>query len=514
MVETGFYIDSSLRMNAYPATDATRNADVTKRSWYIDALASKGSTIISEPTPKVNTKGESIMTAAKMSVDGSFTVGAIINIGSLWEELSRVKIGENGYVFVLDKNQKYLLHPTISPGEENTSSYLPEVYSKESGQISYAVDGVEKKARFITNPETGWKIIAEIDPMEIKDSASQILYTAVFLILGVAVVGAVVIYYLLKSIYTPLRRVVSSVSKVAEGDLRDEIDVITNDELGDMTLAVNAMTNNLRNLVHNLSDASQNLASSSEEISATTEEVASSSASQASATHSMQKLFEEFSEAIDAVAAGAEEAVSIAANTVSVAKAGEKLVEETIDGMSVVNAQVSRLEEDSARIGDIIEVISNIADQTNLLSLNAAIEAARAGDQGKGFAVVASEVRKLAERSTEATRQITSIIKQMQDNMSLSVTSVLAGTEKTKNMGVGFTQIISLIQQTESKVSEIAAACEEQAAQTTEITKSISSISEASLSSASAAQETAATSQALAVLAEDLNNSISRFKTN
>jgi len=514
MVETGFYIDGSLKMNAFPATEATEKADVTTRAWYNQAVASKGTTIISDPTPKNNTKGESIITTAKTTSDGSFSVGAIINIGSLWDEVSRVKVGENGYVFVLDRNGSYLLHPTISPGEENTNSYVSELYAQDSGQITYTIDGVEKIARFITNPETGWKIVGTIELAEVKASANQILLTALYLIIGVAILGAIVVYYLLRSIYTPLKKVVSSVSKVAEGDLREEIDVITNDELGDLTKAVNAMTANLRNLVYNLTDASQNLASSSEEISATTQEVASGSASQANSTHAMLQLFEEFSQAIEAVATGAEEAVTIASNTVTVAKDGEKLVEQTMEGMSVVNTQVSRLEADSARIGDIIEVISNIANRTNLLSLNATIEAARAGDHGRGFAVVASEVRQLAERSAEATMEITHIIKQMQENMRLSVASVLDGTEKTKNMGTGFTHIISLIQQTEAKVSEIAAACEEQAAQTGEITQMISNISEASLSSAAAAEETAATSQSLAELAEDLNNSISTFKTN
>ena len=122
--------------------------------------------------------------------------------------------------------------------------------------------------------------------------------------------------------------------------------------------------------------------------------------------------------------------------------------------------KMAKLEEDSRKIGDIIEVIDDIAEQTNLLALNAAIEAARAGEQGRGFAVVADEVRKLAERSGEATKEITTIIKVMQENTRQSVQAVSDSVEQSSKTGQAFDQIIEMVNNSSQKVNEIAAACE------------------------------------------------------
>jgi methyl-accepting chemotaxis protein len=285
------------------------------------------------------------------------------------------------------------------------------------------------------------------------------------------------------------------------------------DEVGRLAVSLNDMVDKFGQLISGILLTSQSVAAASEQISASTEEIASGSNNQAQASQMITELFKELSDAINSVSRSAEEASSMSNDTaVCTAKEGGKVVDMAIQGMTQVSEQLARLEQDSNKIGEIIEVIDDIAEQTNLLALNAAIEAARAGEQGRGFAVVADEVRKLAERSGEATKQVTLIIKGMQNNTKESVQSVAGGVEKSIETGKAFEQIVTMVNSTAHKVSEIVAVTEQQSAQTGEVMLSVESIAATSEEASAAAQETAATSQSLAHLAEDLNSSVSVFK--
>lgn len=319
-------------------------------------------------------------------------------------------------------------------------------------------------------------------------------------------------YYIAGSIANPLARIVDLVSKVAQGDLREQADIDTKDEVGQLSRSVNDMIHNLQSLIGGVVQSSQSVAAASEEISASTEEIAGSSTNQAQSAQHITDLFNELSSAINSVAQGAEQAAELSSETVRTANQGGKVIEESIAGMQAVNAKMSKLEEDSQKIGDIIEVIDDIADQTNLLALNAAIEAARAGDQGRGFAVVADEVRKLAERSSEATKQISAIIKVMQDNTKQSVVAVMDSVKESSRTGEAFQKIVAMVDASSNKVNEIAAASEQQAAQASEVMIAVQSIAAASEEAAAASEQTAATCQSLANLADELNTSVSIFK--
>ncbi|RST75273.1 methyl-accepting chemotaxis protein [Siminovitchia acidinfaciens] len=320
--------------------------------------------------------------------------------------------------------------------------------------------------------------------------------------------------FISRIIARPLSRVTDLVEKVADGDLTETADIYTKDEVGVLAQSVNTMVLNLRATVQNIQSAAENLSASSEQVSASTEEIASASSNQANAAQTMNELFRELSDAINAVAQNTEIAAELANKTIQIAQDGEKVVLSSVDGANVVSEQISRLEEDSNRIGEIIEVIDDIADQTNLLALNAAIEAARAGEQGRGFAVVADEVRKLAERSGEATKQITTIIKGMQENTALSVKSVQEGLVFTQQSGEAFENIIHMVNDTGNKVTEIAGASEEQAAQSEEVLTFIESISAATEEATASSEETASTAHTLTDLAEELNASVAAFKIN
>lgn len=343
------------------------------------------------------------------------------------------------------------------------------------------------------------------------------LYNSSRLITIAVIIAALIIsigfgYLISQIIARPLNRVVRLVGKVADGDLSETSDISTRDEIGVLAVSVNEMVLKLRDTVGEILTSAESVSAASEQISASTEEIAGGSMSQANAAQTMNELFKELSIAINQVAGSAEQASELSNKTMGIAQDGGKVVRISIDGMTRVNEQMSRLEEDSNKIGEIIEVIDDIAEQTNLLALNAAIEAARAGDQGRGFAVVADEVRKLAERSSEATKQITNIIKGMQDNTGQSVKAVAEGVAASQKTGEAFEHIMSMVNETAYKVTEIAAASEEQAAQSSEVMSAIESISAATEEAAASSEETASTAQSLAQLAEELNNSVAIFK--
>ncbi|NRF96069.1 methyl-accepting chemotaxis protein [Paenibacillus frigoriresistens] len=336
-----------------------------------------------------------------------------------------------------------------------------------------------------------------------------------FLIIIALLIGIAATVFFIRIITKPLVMVTNTIGKVAKGDLTVEpLRVKSKDEIAILAHSCNEMVTNLRELISGTLNTAQSVAAASQQISASTEEIASGSTSQANAAQMMSELFNELSTAINSVALSAEQASELSNKTMDIAKDGGKVVSTSIDGMNQINEQMSRLKEDSNKIGEIIEVIDDIAEQTNLLALNAAIEAARAGEQGRGFAVVADEVRKLAERSSGATKQITVIIKGIQENTQQSVKAVGEGVALSQKSGEAFDNIITMVNESAQRVTEIAAASEEQAAQSSEVLISIESISASTEESAASSEETASTAQSLAQLAEELNSAVAIFKIN
>ncbi|TSI10776.1 methyl-accepting chemotaxis protein [Lysinibacillus sp. BW-2-10] len=315
-----------------------------------------------------------------------------------------------------------------------------------------------------------------------------------------------------KLITRPIKEVLTLMGEAAKGDLTVSSTYNSKDEVGLIFQSFNEMIAGLREDIKAVSDQSTNLASSSEEISASTEEIASGTQVQAQSASDTTEMVREMADAVQAVSRNAEEAASATENTVNVALQGGEVIRETVVGMEEISAKINELASKSVQIGEIIEVIDDIAEQTNLLALNAAIEAARAGEAGKGFAVVADEVRKLAERSGKATKEISDLIMSIQANTEDSVDAVQIGNERAQKAGHMFQEIIEVIQESAKKVIEIAAASEEQAAQSAEVLVSVENIASITEETAASVQETAATATDLARMAEQLNEVAAKFK--
>lgn len=441
----------------------------------------------------------------------------------------RFNLGTYGYLFIINDKGIELAHPLLegkdisqlkSPDGVMIGSELMRAPMENGIFVLYEwalPTDPAKTAPKITyaeaEPNWGWIVSGGSYKSDFDNGANKIL-RVLMITLGVSLLlGAIILWIFAYILVRPIKQIMDVAEQAASGDLRiKEIKIKSNDEIGKLASAVNRMVDNLREVIGGIIDSSKSVAAAAEYISASSEEIADKSMRQAQSASAITELFKELSTAINFVAASSEEAAGLSNETRETAGKGGKVVEASIDGMKKVNARMTQLELDSSKVGNIIEVIDDIAEQTNLLALNAAIEAARAGDQGRGFAVVAVEVRKLAERSSMATKEITDIIKAMQENNNLSVAAVADSVRQSTQTGEAFGEIIRMVNQSSSKVSEIAASSEEEAAQAAEVMQAVESIAAASEDTATASKETAETCQSLSRLSEELFASVSRFK--
>ena len=333
-------------------------------------------------------------------------------------------------------------------------------------------------------------------------------------------------------IIRPLREFVGQSERVAGGDLThyDTPEIVkrmnSQDEIGQMARSYGKMLEGLRSLISKVGEATSAVASSSAEISASTEEMAAGSHAQTKQAGEVATAVEEMTKTIVENARTASQTAETSKKAKEAAQKGGQVVEETIVGMKRISSVVSKSSEtvralgkSSNQIGEIVSVIDDIADQTNLLALNAAIEAARAGEQGRGFAVVADEVRKLAERTTKATKEIAAMIKQIQVDTGGAVGSMEEGTKEVENgivladkAGSALRDIVQISQNLTAMVSQIAAASEQQSSASEQIAKNVEAISAVTGETASGTQQIARAAEDLNQLTDELQRLVGTFK--
>ena len=454
--------------------------------------------------------------------------------------IQKIKVEKNSYETIAEKS--------IQAKRENNLEMVA-LYMKQAGQSFKAANVATEELvkaiqEFVKNEERR---------LDAEKKQTQLIVIGVNIL--ITIVGVVIGLWISRKIAKPLALVTDAAAKIANGDLtQPPLFIASNDEVGQLSQSFNQMTVQLRQLISKLSISAENMAASSEQMTASADQsaqastqvaisisdIAQGSQQQLSAVTRTSAVVQNMSASVQQIAATANEVATSSSRAAITAQTGTASIENAVSQMRKIEQTVASsaqlvtvLGGRSQEIGQIVDTISGIARQTNLLALNAAIEAARAGEQGRGFAVVAEEVRKLAEQSQGAAKQISILISQIQGETNNAVAAMTAGSREVQlgaeivtTSGKAFTDIVLAVSDVSAQIAEISTAIQELADGSQQIVDSVNEIDQISKSTASetetvsaateeqsaSMEEIASSSQALAHLAEELNTAVRTFR--
>lgn len=510
-----------------------------------------------------------ITLAVPVKANNGKVVGVLygtVDMADLSKRVLAVKVGQTGYAFVSqgdglriihpDKEQAMKYNPLKDAGNDPQQKQLAELMTKmEKGVAVFSFQGIDRYYAHAPVPGMNWSMAVTVPVAEVAGAVSALTTVSMVTIVIVLVSAGVFIAWYARRLARPIQRLEEAAKRITDGDItQNKLGIVSNDEIGRLGQSFEQMTENLRRLIRKISEAAEQVAASSEELTASAEqsaqaanqvaqiitEVASGAEKQMKTVDDTAAVVGQMSAGIQQIAANADAVAGTSVKSASVAQDGSQAVDKAVIQMGNIEKTVTRsaqvvtkLGERSKEIGQIVDTISGIAGQTNLLALNAAIEAARAGEQGRGFAVVAEEVRKLAEQSQDAAKQIAGLITEIQSDTDSAVIAMDEGTKEVRigaevvnGAGRAFQEIYKSVNEVSSQMREITAAIQQMAGGSQQVVFSVREIDVISKQTSSKAQnvsaatqeqsatmeEIAASSQALAKMASELIQAVSTFK--
>ncbi|NOH79632.1 methyl-accepting chemotaxis protein [Vibrio sp. RE86] len=511
--------------------------DPRVRPWYIDANAA-GKQIVTTAYKDAITNALLVTIAEPVRRNGQFigVVGADVLIDQLIDDVISLDAGENAYAMLIDaQDGTFLAHPdkALSLKPVTALSNKFNLRSIEEYANSGTIEIIERKGQeklyfFSKIPGTQWIFAIEMDRATEEAAHSDLLKSLVTMAIVITLIVIAVVSWLVNFLFRDLVRVSDALEEIAsgEGDLTQRLEPRSDDEVGQLATNFNIFVGNMHEMVSKLSLVSASLSEQSKQTAQQAEERSARIRLQQDEINMVATAINEMAAATQEIAGNADNTAQNSSEAVTACVHGGEQVVQTQGSIQnlatevqVATEVIQELEVHGNSINTILSTIQDIAEQTNLLALNAAIEAARAGEQGRGFAVVADEVRVLSQRTHASTQEIQQMIETLQSTTGKAVSIMgdsrqLADTSvaDADSAAVSLTQIQSAVERISDMATQIASAAEEQASVTSEITRNTVGIRDVSNELANEAHDAAGQAAQLSELSHELEQEIQRFK--
>ncbi|MGT2509610.1 methyl-accepting chemotaxis protein [Cupriavidus basilensis] len=482
--------------------------DPRVRPWYELATASPDHVV--RPAPYLNASGGGgIGLSFSRSVRNSQgeIIGVIesdLTLEAFTSSIKSLRFGDTGYVIVVDENGNVVTNPRNESHALKTLMSLGDGYkslaSSPDGLTEAVMDGAHYRAFVYTSPKTSWKYYALVPSSEMTAAADRLTLTLIGISVVVTVAALGITLTLGRRVTSPLRNLADSMQEIAsgDGDMTRRLPISGSDEVGHLATQFNAFVEKLHGVLVKTLESSREIEVAASEVSIGNGDLSARTEQQAASIQESAATMEQIAGTVQQTARQSSDVTSVVSDAAQIARDGNEAV---LKAATTMNAAADQ----SAKIEGIVAMIEGIAFQTNILALNAGVEAARAGDSGRGFAVVASEVRDLAQRSLGASKEIKVLLE-------ASVHNVRAGAGQVNLAGRTIAELKDAIANVAKITEEISASTHEQSHAIQEINQAVASMDESTQQNAALVEQISAASESLKNQSIELHSTIGFFK--